>query len=160
MTQIIICMLASHMLVLTGYTRIDPNFFLANTHESLAYTSSFQMHQCHSETSVLLDCVYNSTYSGISYVSTCTPHGVLCCPNGMIFNSLSHVVRHLNIVHCADTASCGFQLPTSDDITTPSKTPTPTISPTGLIVGKAIVSFGLVCNVRLHLSTLTKLWPH
>ena len=137
-------MLASHMLVLTGYTRIDPNFFLANRHESLAYIYSFRVYQCHSETSVLLDCVYNSTYYGISYASTCTPHGVLCCPNGMIFNSLSHVVPHLNIVHCADTVPCGFQLPTSDNITTPSKTPTPTISPTGLIVGKAIVSFGLV----------------
>ena len=128
------CMLASHMLVLTGYTRIEPNFFLANRPEPLAYISSFRVYRCRSETSVLLDCVYNSTYSGISYVSTCPPHGVLCCPNGMIFNSLSHVVRHLNIVHCADTVPCGFQLPTSDDITTPSTTSTPTISPTGLIM--------------------------
>ena len=93
-------MLAWYMLVLTGYTRIDPNFFLANRHEPLAYTSSFRVYQCHSETSVLLDCVYNSTYYGISYASTCTPHGVLCCPNGTFSNWNEHAVPH-PIIYCS-----------------------------------------------------------
>ena len=79
----------NNILVLSDSTTIDPDFLQSSRNESQAYVSLW----CRSESPILLDCIRSSSTYGILYVSSCTPHGVLCCPNGRISKACTKVIH-------------------------------------------------------------------